>query len=69
MDAHQTNNAVECFKLNIRNYPTSGNGYRDLANVYLAEGEKALAIKNYDKALELDPNTYGVKQALEKLKR
>ena len=68
MDAHQTNNAVECFKLNVSNHPNWAYGYRDLANAYATEGEKALAIKNYEKALELDPNTYGAKQALKKLR-
>ena len=68
MDAHETNNAVECFELNIRNYPNWAYCYRDLANAYVAKGETALAIKNYKKALDLDPNTYGVKQALEKLR-
>jgi hypothetical protein len=67
MDAHQTNNAVECFKLDVGIYPNSGVVYRDLANAYAAKGEKSLAIKNYKKALELDPNTYGAKQALERL--
>ena len=68
LGAHETNNAVECFKLNVGNYPTSGYVYRDLANAYAAMGEKELAIQNYKRALELDPNTYGVKQALKKLR-
>ncbi len=68
MDAHQTNNAVDCFELNVRNYPNWAYGYRDLANAYAAKGEKAQAIKNYKRALKLDPNTYGVKQALERLR-
>lgn len=66
-DAHQTNNAIECLKLNVRNYPTSAYAHKHLADVYLAAGKTELAIENYKKALELDPNTDGVKEALKKL--
>lgn len=66
-DAHETNNAIECLKLNVSNYPTSAYAYKHLANIYLAAGNKQMAIQNYKKALELDPNTDGVKEALTKL--
>ena len=69
LDAHQTNNAIECLKLNVSNYPRSAHARQDLASAYLAIGEKELAIENYKKALELDPNTDGVKEALAKLER
>ena len=66
--AHETNSAIECLKLNVSNYPTSAYAYKaSVANIYLAAGQKELAIKNYKKALELDPNTDGVKDALVKL--
>jgi tetratricopeptide (TPR) repeat protein len=68
LDGHKTNSAVECFELNVKNYPDWAYGYRDLANAYVAKGEKTLAIRTYEKALELDPNTYGVKRALRKLR-
>lgn len=67
LDAHQTNNAIECLKLNVSNYPRSAHAHQHLADAYLAIGEKELAIKNYKEALELDPNTDGVKEALAKL--
>jgi hypothetical protein len=66
--SHETNNAIECLKLNVSNYPTSAYAYKHLADIYLAAGKKELAIKNYKKALELDPNIDGVKDALEKLR-
>ncbi|HSY20446.1 MAG TPA: alpha/beta hydrolase-fold protein [Candidatus Acidoferrales bacterium] len=68
LHAHETNNAIDCFKLNVSNYPTSAYAHKHLADVYLAAGKKELAIKNYKKALELDPNTDGVKDALENLR-
>lgn len=67
LGAHDTNNAIGCLKLNVGNYPASAYACKHLADVYLAAGKKELAIKNYKKALELDPNTEGVKEALAKL--
>lgn len=66
-DAHETNNAIEVLKLDVSNYPTSAYAHKHLADVYLAAGEKQLAIENYKKALELNPKTEGVKEALGKL--
>lgn len=60
--------ALELFKLNLRNYPTSASAYRHLADAYLAKNEKDLAIQNYKKALDLDPDMDDVKKALAKLK-
>jgi hypothetical protein len=67
LSAHETNNAIDCFKLNVRNYPWSPNAHKHLAEIYLAAGMRDLAVQNYKKALELDPNTDGVKETLEKL--
>lgn len=64
---HETNNAIEILKLNVSNYPTSAHAHQQLANVCLAAGKKELAIQNYKKALELNPKTEGVKEALGKL--
>lgn len=65
--AHETNNAIECLKLNVSNYPTSAYAYKHLADIYLAAGEKDLAIQNYKRALEFNANTDGVKEVLKKL--
>jgi Tfp pilus assembly protein PilF len=67
LDAHETNNAIECLKFNVSTYPTSAHAHKHLADVYRVAGEKELAIQNYKRALELDPNTDGVKEALKKL--
>lgn len=67
LSAHETNNAIECLKLNVGNYPTSAYAHKHLADVYLAAGKGQLAMKSYKKALELDSYTDGVKDALAKL--
>ena len=64
---NETNNAIECLKLNVGNYPSSAYAHKHLADVCLAAGKKEMAIVNYKRALELDPNTDGVKDALAKL--
>jgi Tfp pilus assembly protein PilF len=53
--------------LNVRNYPWSPHAHKHLADIYLAAGKRELAIQNYKKAVELDPNTDGAREALEKL--
>lgn len=58
--------ALEIFKLNVLLYPESANVYDSLAEAFEAHGERELAIKNYRRSLELDPNN---KHAARQLKR
>jgi len=60
--------AVEIFKLNIEVYPESGNAYDSMGEAYMNRGDKELAIKNYAKSLELDPENDNARQMLEKLR-
>ncbi len=54
--------AIEVFKLNVTSFPDSGNVYDSLGEAYLKDGNKELAIKNYKKSVEIDPNnTNGMK--------
>jgi Tfp pilus assembly protein PilF len=39
-------------------YPDSSTGYASLADAYNRAGQKALAIENFKKALQLDPQNY-----------
>lgn len=60
--------AVEIFKLNIRLFPNNPNGYDSLGEAYMLKGVKDLAIQNYKKVLEMDPENENAKKMLEKLK-
>jgi len=60
--------AIQLFKLNTIVYPNSGNVYDSLGEAYLKEGQKDLAIKNYEKSLELNPGNSNARQILRKLK-
>jgi CubicO group peptidase (beta-lactamase class C family) len=60
--------AIEVFKLNVEDYPQSFNTYDSLGEAYAVNGDKDLAIKNYQKSVELNPNNTGGIEALNKLK-
>ena len=60
--------AIEIFKLNVELYPESSNVYDSLGEAYMMNGDKELAIENYQKSVELNPqNTNGIAR-LKKLK-
>jgi Protein of unknown function (DUF2911) len=45
--------AIETFKMNIEKHPDSWNVYDSLAEAYAKSGNKELALKNYEKALNM----------------
>jgi len=61
--------AIEIFKLNVEEYPESGNAFDSLGEAYMVDGDTKLAIENYEKSIEIDPeNTNGI-EMLKKLKK
>src|ERR1044072_4228224 len=58
--------AIQNFKLKAEAYPKAFNTYDSLAEAYMTINERELAIQNYKKSLELDPNNTN---AIENLKR
>jgi CubicO group peptidase (beta-lactamase class C family) len=60
--------AIEVFKLNVEDYPQSSNTYDSLGEAYMVDGNKEMAIKNYERSVELNPkNTDGIER-LKKLR-
>ena len=51
----KTSEAIEVFKLNVREFPKSSNVYDSLGEAYLKAENKELAVLNYKRAAELDP--------------
>jgi len=48
-------------------YPESCNAYDSHGEAYMIAGEKDLAIRNYEKSLELNPHNTNTKDILKKL--
>jgi len=60
--------AIDFFQHNIREHPNSFNVYDSMGEAYMDKGEKELAIRNYEKSIELNPNNENGKQMLRKLR-
>jgi hypothetical protein len=59
--------AIEIFKFVVSEYPESYNAYDSLGEAFMNAGEKELALKNYKKSLELNPQNENAKKMLEDL--
>jgi tetratricopeptide (TPR) repeat protein len=59
--------AIEVFKLNVEAYPQGFNTYDSLGEAYMIDGQRDLAIKNYKKSLELNPQNTNAVEMLKKL--
>jgi tetratricopeptide (TPR) repeat protein len=59
--------AIRIFQINVEAFPKSGNTYDSLAEGYMDDGEKALAIANYQKSLQLNPKNRNAVAMLQKL--
>jgi CubicO group peptidase (beta-lactamase class C family) len=61
--------AIEIFKLNVEAYPQGANAYDSLAEAYMTANERELAIQNYKKSLELNPNNTNAATILKRLEK
>jgi tetratricopeptide (TPR) repeat protein len=61
--------AIEIFKFVVSEYPDSANAYDSLGEAFMKADEKELAIKNYERSLELDPKNENAKKMLEDLRK
>jgi CubicO group peptidase (beta-lactamase class C family) len=60
--------AVAVFQLNIEAFPNSANAYDSLGEAYMVKGDKELAIRNYQRSLELNPQNTNAVEMLKKLR-
>jgi tetratricopeptide (TPR) repeat protein len=60
--------AIEIFRLNVEAYPQSANVYDSLGQSYMTNGDKELAIRNYQRAVELNPQNTNAIEMLKKLR-
>ena len=65
--ANHVPEAIDIFKLNVTLHPDSANVYDSLGEAYAKAGQKDLAIENYKKSLEKNPDNKSAKDKLEEL--
>ncbi|MGB6386957.1 MAG: tetratricopeptide repeat protein [Terriglobales bacterium] len=68
MSQNQLDTAIQILRLNVESYPDSANAYDSLGEVYAKHGDRELAIKNYEKSIQLNPNNHGAEEALRRLR-
>ena len=66
-DQKKYGDAIAVFKRNVELYPDNANANASLGEGYMVAGSHDLAIKSYERALELAPNSNFVKSQLAKL--
>lgn len=69
LEANKVKEAIEIFKLNVQEHPESGNSLNSLGEAYMVDGNDQLAIKSYEKSIELDPENVNGIEMLKKLKK
>jgi CubicO group peptidase (beta-lactamase class C family) len=66
-DQKKNDDAIAVFTRNVELHPDNGNAHASLGEGYMVAGNNALAIKSYERALELVPNSNHVRTQLAKL--
>jgi CubicO group peptidase (beta-lactamase class C family) len=68
IEQNKLKEAIAVFQLNVEAYPQSSNVYDSLGEAYMKNGDKQLAIENYEKSLKLDPGNTNAVEMLKKLR-
>jgi predicted alpha/beta superfamily hydrolase len=68
LNGNHVEQAIEIFRENLTNHPSSSNAFDSMAEAYMKNGDNKLAIIHYRKSLELNPGNENAKQMLKKLK-
>jgi dipeptidyl aminopeptidase/acylaminoacyl peptidase len=67
LNSGKIDEAIEVFEFNVARHPQSSNVYDSLGEAYMKAGNQALAFKNYQKSLELNPNNTNAVAMLKKI--
>jgi len=68
LNAKHFDQAIELFRQNIKNHPTSYNVYDSMGEAYMDIGNTKLAIENYEESIAINPRNESGKRMLEKLR-
>ncbi len=66
---NKLNEAVTIFTILVQVFPESANGYDSLGEAYLKAGNKAEALKNYKRSVELNPKNENAKKVISDLEK
>jgi CubicO group peptidase (beta-lactamase class C family)/glyoxylase-like metal-dependent hydrolase (beta-lactamase superfamily II) len=69
LNSARVDEAIAVFLMNVELFPKSWNAYDSLAEGYAVKGERELAIRNYERSLELNPDNQNAKDQLKNLKK
>jgi CubicO group peptidase (beta-lactamase class C family) len=61
--------AIVIFEHTVQSFPESSVLYNSLGEAYMKNGDKTLAVKSYEKSLQLNPNNKNAKQMLVNLRK
>lgn len=67
VEQKKTKEAIELLNFNAEAHPTSNETFELLGTIYMNEGNKELAIENFTRLLDLDPNNQNAAEMLKKL--
>lgn len=65
----KVNETIELFTFLVEEFPQSANAWDSRGEAYMKNGDKELAIENYKKSLELNPDNDNAKRMLEQLQK
>ena len=65
----RTDDAIKILELDTKEFPNSSFAYDGLGEAYMKSGKNELAIKSYEKSLQLDPENENTKKMLQQLQR
>ena len=69
LNLNRLNDAIAVFTCNTKLFPNSSNTFDSLGEAYMKNGEYNLAISNYQKSLELDPQNHNAAEMIKKLEK
>lgn len=67
LEKEKIEDAIQIFKLLVSEFPNSANPYDSLGEAYYLNGNKDLAILNYKKSLELNPDNSNAEAMIKKI--
>lgn len=67
INKNRVEEAIKLFELNVKNFPDSANDYDSLGEAFFKQGNKKLALANYKKSFELNPQNTAAKEMVKKL--